>query len=100
MPRNSLHYDFTADSSHSADGNRTTSGFRVTRRHAIRFVAVRAFEPQCVPVQRSPRARLNSPAFADMLLMEPTARDHAAMQRFSTKAGSPPVYFEFIQLIS
>jgi hypothetical protein len=42
MPRNSVHYDFTADSSHSADGNRTTSGFMVTRRHAIRFVAVRA----------------------------------------------------------
>ena len=37
MPRNSLYYDFTADSSHSADGNRTTSGFRVARRHAIRF---------------------------------------------------------------
>jgi len=33
MPRNSVHYDFTADSNHSADGNRTTSGFRVTRRH-------------------------------------------------------------------
>ena len=42
MPRDSLHYDFTADSSHSADGNRTTSGLRVTRRHAIRFVAIRA----------------------------------------------------------
>ena len=58
------------------------------------------FEPQCVPVQRSPRAQLNSPAFADMLVMEPTPRDHAAMQRFRAKAGSPPVYFEFIQLIS
>ena len=42
MSRDSLRYDFTADSSHPADGNRTTSGFRETRRHASRFVAVRA----------------------------------------------------------
>jgi len=97
MSRDSLRYDFTADSSHPADGNRTTSGFRETRRHASRFVAVRA-------AVRSGAAfstrSAHSPAFADMLVMAPTARDHAAMQRFRTKAGSAPVYFEFIQLIS
>jgi hypothetical protein len=90
MPTKSLHYDFMADSSYSADGNRTTSGFTVTRRQLFDLLQ---FEPQCVPGQRSPRARLNSPEFADMLVMEPTARDHAAMQRFRSKAGSPPVYF-------
>jgi hypothetical protein len=86
-----------ADFSHSADGNRTTSGFRVSRRHAIRFLV--AVPAAMRSVQRSPRAQGNSPAFADMLVMEPTARDHAAMRRFRRKARSSPVYFEFIQLI-
>jgi hypothetical protein len=61
MPRNSLHYDFTADSSHSADGNR---GFRVTRRHAIRFVAVRA-------------AMRSGAAFSTRLAQQSCVRRHA-----------------------
>jgi hypothetical protein len=42
---------------------------------------------------------LGKQPFADTLAIKPTARDHAAMRRFRRKARSPPVYFEFIQLI-
>jgi hypothetical protein len=77
-----------ADNGHSADGNRTTSGFRVSRRHAIRFLV--AVPAAMRSWQRSPRARGNGPAFADMLVMEPTARDHAAMRRFRRKLGHRP----------
>jgi len=57
-------------------------------------------QPQCIPVQRSPRVwetGVRGNARHRAYCKRP--RGDAAMRRFRRKARSPPVYFEFIQLI-
>ena len=69
------HRPDSADTSGSADGNRTTSGFKVSRRHAIDFS-----QPECVSVQRSPRPRetvLRSQTCSSSSLLQKTKRNPA-----------------------
>ena len=66
----------------------------MSRRHAIRFQP--AGTRSCAAFSTLSG---NSPVFADMFVVEPTAKDYAAMRQFRRKARLSIIYSKFILLI-